>query len=41
MTVAMLLAERGLMPPNLWLHDPMLTDNQGYTVAMLIADCCN
>lgn len=27
MTVAMLLAERGLMPPNLWLHDPMLTDN--------------
>ena len=40
MTVAMIYAEHGVIPPKEWEHDPLLTDSEGWTVAMLIADCC-
>ncbi len=32
MTVAMLLASKGIVPPKEWYHDPKLTNNNNKTV---------
>lgn len=33
----MILANKGIIPPNEWLHDPMLQDIFGMTVGMILA----
>ena len=33
----MFLAEKGIIPPKQWFHDPTLQDINGNTVAMLLA----
>ena len=33
-TVAMILANKGIIPPKEWHHDPVLCDNIKWTVAM-------
>lgn len=37
MTVAMYLADHGILPPSQWEHDPLLGDSKGFTVAMYLA----
>ena len=37
MTVAMLYARNGIVPPKEWKHDPSIEDKNGKTVAMLLA----
>lgn len=37
MTVAMLLAERGIIPPEEWEHDADIVNDEGATVAMYLA----
>ena len=36
----MILASYGIKPPKQWEHDPNLTNNGGWTTAMLIAHYC-
>ena len=37
----MLLAMYGINIPKYWEHNPLLTDNKGYTVAMFYALECH
>ena len=34
----MILAEKGIIPPNEWIHDPSLQDLNKETVAMKLAN---
>ena len=38
MTVAMLYARNGMIPPDCWNHDPNIVDNYNNTVAMILAN---
>lgn len=40
-TVAMLLAQGGIIPPDEWKHTPQLVNKHGLTVAKLIAIYCH
>ena len=42
-TVAMIMANTGIIPPHAWKHDADLRDKNKYTVAMLLANnkICN
>ena len=40
MTVAMQLTYKGIIPTKEWYHNPELKDNNGWTVAMVIARHC-
>ena len=33
----MILADKGIIPPSEWYHDPSLTNDKKETVAMLLA----
>ena len=37
MTVAMYLANNGINPTQQWFHEPDMQDDEGNTVAMLLA----
>ncbi len=36
MTVAMILANKRIIPPKEWYHDPKICDNHGWTVAIYL-----
>ena len=36
MTVAMILAKNGIIPPKEWYHDPNLVNNEGRTVCYFL-----
>ncbi len=37
MTIAMLLAKKGIIPSQEWVHNPNIKNNDGETVAILLA----